>query len=119
MQPEELQHSDAEIAATVAQELKSIFGVKGTPDFVKTVRYNRAMPQYHVGHLELMDRVDAQVAKLAGVELAGNSYRGVGIPHCIHSGEQAAERLLEFMSANQQAGTPVVSFNGRKMGAGK
>ncbi|MCA9050677.1 MAG: protoporphyrinogen oxidase, partial [Planctomycetaceae bacterium] len=117
--PEALNYDDDQVLQVVARELNPLLGIQGTPQLTRVVRWPNVMPQYHVGHLELMDRVDAQVAKLAGVELAGNSYRGVGIPHCIHSGEQAAERLLEFMSANQQAGTPVVSFNGRKMGAGK
>ncbi len=30
-----------------------------------------------------------------GLALAGNGYRGIGIPDCIHSGELAANRILE------------------------
>jgi oxygen-dependent protoporphyrinogen oxidase len=52
------------------------------------------MPQYHLGHVDRVARIEARVAKLAGLELAGNAYRGVGVPDCIHSGELAAERLL-------------------------
>lgn len=48
------------------------------------------MIKYHVGHLDLMDRIDSEAATLQGIELAGNSCRGVGI----RSGEHPAERLL-------------------------
>ncbi|MCA8994474.1 MAG: protoporphyrinogen oxidase [Planctomycetaceae bacterium] len=107
MQPEELQHSDAEIAATVAQELKSIFGVKGTPDFVKTVRYNRAMPQYHVGHLDRVKRIEALADGLTGIEFAGNACHGVGVPDSIQSGESASEKLWESLFSAPEMGTPV------------
>jgi len=30
-----------------------------------------------------------------GLALAGNGYRGVGIPDCIHSGELAVNKILE------------------------
>jgi oxygen-dependent protoporphyrinogen oxidase len=52
------------------------------------------MPQYHVGHLERIERIAALIATHRTLALAGNAYRGVGIPHAIHSGEQAAEAIL-------------------------
>jgi oxygen-dependent protoporphyrinogen oxidase len=52
------------------------------------------MPQYHVGHLQRVDEIQQDVARYPGLELAGNGLHGVGIPQCIHSGESAAERLL-------------------------
>ena len=63
--------------------------------FQEVKRYEGAMPQYHVGHLDRIARIEALAGKHLGLEIAGNAYHGVGIPDCIHSGEQAAERLLE------------------------
>jgi oxygen-dependent protoporphyrinogen oxidase len=51
-----------------------------------------------VGHLELVERIESATARLDGLELAGNAYHGVGIPACIHSGEQAAQRVLRVCS---------------------
>lgn len=92
MQPELLDRSDAQLLQVVLDELRQIFGVKGTPEMTSVTRYDRAMPQYHVGHLDRVAAIEKQVAALPGLELAGNAYRGVGIPDCVHSGEQAAER---------------------------
>jgi oxygen-dependent protoporphyrinogen oxidase len=39
------------------------------------------------------------VSRLPGLALAGNAYRGVGIPYCIQSGEQAAARVLDDLVA--------------------
>ena len=54
------------------------------------------MPQYNVGHKDLVAEIEAKAAELPGIELCGNAYHGVGIPDCIHGGEQAAERALAY-----------------------
>jgi oxygen-dependent protoporphyrinogen oxidase len=100
LQPEMLDHSDGELTEVVQRELGEILGVRRDPDFVHVTRYVRAMPQYHVGHVELVERIERQVATHAGLELAGTAYRGVGIPDSIHSGEGAAERLFAQLRRN-------------------
>jgi len=95
MQPELCDLSDDEITKLVREELEDILGVTGEPDFQIIARYEKAMPQYHVGHLEKVERIEQRVSLLPGLELAGNAYRGVGIPDCIHYAEQAAERVCQ------------------------
>lgn len=94
LQPELADLPDDELKPLVRQELEELLGTRGSPLFCNVVRWHRAMPQYHVGHLDLVGRIEARVEKLAGLELAGNAYRGVGIPFCIRSGQLAAERVL-------------------------
>lgn len=92
LQPELLECSDAALQALVEGELRDLLGVSGRPEFVRIVRHSRAMPQYTLGHLDRVQRIEALAAELPGLALAGNAYRGVGLPDCIHSGESAAER---------------------------
>jgi len=99
MQPELMRLSDEEMTDLVKCELGEILGVSGAPDFMDVVRYENAMPQYHVGHLDRIARIDSLAAKHPGLQLAGNAYYGVGIPDCIHSGERAAERVVAASSA--------------------
>lgn len=75
------------------RELRELMGIRAEPSLVRFARYPRAMPHYHVGHLELVDRIDERVARLEGLALASNAYRGVGIPDSIHQGELAADRF--------------------------
>ena len=44
------------------------------------------MPQYVLGHLERLERIDAALERHPGLALAGAAYRGVGIPDCIALG---------------------------------
>lgn len=94
MQPELMQKSDDELIEITRRELSEILDIHGRENFAVVTRYNQAMPQYHVGHLERVDKIHELAAAHSGLILAGNAYQGVGIPDCIHSGEQAAERLL-------------------------
>ena len=64
------------------------------PRFTRLFRYPRAMPQYEVGHLDRVAAIEGAVTRLGGLAVTGAAYRGVGIPDCIHGGEEAAERLV-------------------------
>ncbi len=95
--PEALAVGDDCLLSIATQELTPLLGLKSQPAFAHITRWPGVMPQYHVGHLDRIARIEAQVGNLPGLELAGNSYRGVGIPHCIHSGELSAERMLAHL----------------------
>ena len=106
LQPDVYDRSDDELIALVRRELSDILGVSGREDFVIVARHGRAMPQYHVGHLDLVERVESRVAEHPCLELAGTAYDGVGIPDCIHSGEQAAERAYSALGSQIRTGLP-------------
>lgn len=94
MQPELYDVDDDELERIVMEELADIFGVQGDPEFSLIVRYPRAMPQYYVGHLDRVARIEARTACHPGLALAGNAYRGVGVPDAIASGEAAAAAVI-------------------------
>ena len=62
-------------------------------DIVRVFRWRQCMPQYHFGHIDRVSEIDALVAKHSGLELAGNSYHGVGVPACVESGFRAVDRM--------------------------
>ncbi len=57
------------------------------------------MPRYVRGHRSLVDAIERRVAPFTGLRLAGNSYRGVGIPDAIGRGQAMADEILA--SANR------------------
>jgi oxygen-dependent protoporphyrinogen oxidase len=90
LQPELFEKSDEDLRAIVSASLSDIFGARGAPEVCRVAPYPRAMPQYHVGHLDRIRRIEALQSKTPGLHLCGNAYRGVGIPDCIADGERAA-----------------------------
>jgi oxygen-dependent protoporphyrinogen oxidase len=89
-----LQLSDDEILSLVREELGQILELRAEPLFARVYRWKGAMAQYNVGHLERVDRIDRLRKQLLGLALAGNGYRGIGVPDCIRSGEEAANEVL-------------------------
>ena len=100
LQPQLLNQSNQEMVTMVRKELAALLGVQASPVMTVVHRHELAMPQYHTGHGARVQRIESRLARISRLGLAGNAYRGVGIPDCVHSGEQAAEsvlRQLEFV----------------------
>ena len=89
-----LQLTDEEILGIVREELRQILGLTAEPLFTRVYRWKGAMAQYTVGHLERMERIERLRKQLPGLALAGNGYRGVGVPDCVRSGEEAAAEVM-------------------------
>jgi oxygen-dependent protoporphyrinogen oxidase len=92
--PAVLQLGDEEILRTVREELRQILGLTAEPRFCRIYRWERSMAQYEVGHLERVAEIERLRAGLPGLALAGNAYRGIGVPDCIRSGMDAAAETL-------------------------
>ncbi|QDU27377.1 Protoporphyrinogen oxidase [Anatilimnocola aggregata] len=97
LQPELNELDDQGIEQLVRKELGELLGATGEPEFCQVNRWHGVMPQYHVGHLDLVAKIDAAANAIPHFALAGNAYHGVGIPFCVRSGEEAAERIASAM----------------------
>jgi len=89
--------SDHELLTIATEELRPLLAIRGQPNTHHISRHETGMPQYHLGHDDVVKEIESRTAKLPGLELAGNAYHGVGIPNCIRSGEQAAEQVLAHL----------------------
>ncbi len=97
-QQEYLKLSDADMVQLVQTELRDIVGITATPVFSKVTRWDEAMPQYVVNHLQTVSQVEHELAtSLPGVFVSGAGYRGVGIPDCIAQGRGAANMALSHL----------------------
>jgi oxygen-dependent protoporphyrinogen oxidase len=85
-----LSASDEEIAALAMKELQSILGPLPVPVLTVVRRWQRALPQYAVGHLERMAELFGHVGSLGSLWLLGNGYRGVGLPDLVRDARSAA-----------------------------
>jgi protoporphyrinogen/coproporphyrinogen III oxidase len=87
---------EGELLDVAKEESKLTLGITAEPLISRVFLWDKAMPQYNLGHPEILKRIDIALEKHPGLALAGNGYRGIGIPDCIHSGELAVERVLKF-----------------------
>lgn len=87
--------SDDQIVGIVRNELQQILGLRAEPIFARVYKWKSAMAQYGVGHLERLERIEHLRQQMPGLTLAGNAYRGIGVPDCVRSGRDAAEALTK------------------------
>jgi oxygen-dependent protoporphyrinogen oxidase len=96
-----LKLSDEEITALVRKELKQITGLVADPWFVKVYRWDRAMAQYTPGHLERIERIGATLKQMQNLAIAGNFYKGIGVPDCVRTGKEAAQQMAALAREGQ------------------
>lgn len=88
---------DERLVASVRAELRLAQGIVAAPVFVKIIRWDRAIPQYHVGHLERVASIEQRLTRHPGLFLGGNAYKGVALNDCTEQGTVLAERIAEYM----------------------
>jgi oxygen-dependent protoporphyrinogen oxidase len=89
--------SDGALLDTVRADLERTMGLRLAPEFVHIVRHRRGIPQYTIGHLGRLDRIESGLAGAPGLFLAGNSYRGVAVNSCIEEGRKLAARITTHL----------------------
>jgi protoporphyrinogen/coproporphyrinogen III oxidase len=90
-----LEFDDETLLAIAQEEVGSRLGASSAPALGRVQRWPLGMPQYILGHPQRIARIEAAVVAHAGLELAGNALRGVGVPDVIRSGEDAAGRVQQ------------------------
>jgi oxygen-dependent protoporphyrinogen oxidase len=93
---------DAALVQAVREELQAVLGITARPQLARVFRWEKANPQYLVGHLERVEAMEKMLAPYPGLFLTGSAYRGVGVPDCIHQGRQAAARVLSTLFPHER-----------------
>jgi oxygen-dependent protoporphyrinogen oxidase len=101
--------SDGELVRRVRDELRRITGLAAEPRYVEVNRWERAMPQYTVGHLDRIEALQRSLAGYRGLYLAGAAYRGIGIPDCIRDGTEAATGVICHLTEARPSRSPVAA----------
>jgi oxygen-dependent protoporphyrinogen oxidase len=91
-----LEKPDDELIELARTQMVDLIGVKADarPRYARIFRWEGGMPQYTLGHLDRVDEIERLQAGVSGLALAGNAYRGVGVPNALESGERAVTKVL-------------------------
>jgi oxygen-dependent protoporphyrinogen oxidase len=97
--PHRVDQPDAALIGAARDELSALLHIDGPPVFSRLYRWTRQSPQYEVGHLERVARIDARLAGLPGLFTTGSGYRAIGIPDCIADGRETAARAAAYLES--------------------
>lgn len=89
---------DDALVTLLMAELRSLLGIKGSPEMARIIRHERAIAQYLPGHLALLKSLDAAAAARPGLFLTGSSYRGISVNSCVKEAEETARSVLDHLT---------------------
>ncbi len=92
--PRLLDAPEDEIVSLARRQLSTLLGPLPEALFTVVRRWPRSLPQYAVGHLERMKRLEERVRAFPGLHLIGNAYYGVGLPDLVRQGRETARRVV-------------------------
>ena len=78
----------------VKRDLRTIMLLESEPEFVRVFRHPLGIPQYVVGHLARLERIEARLRRHPGLFVTGNGYHGVAINACVAEAGPVARRIL-------------------------
>ena len=91
--PEMAMLEDEKIISMVFDELKPILSFKSEPDLIRIYRWEKAIPQYLLGHSKRLGSIEERLRSHPGLYLTGNAYKGIGINDCVESGYKLADEI--------------------------
>ncbi|MCS7223694.1 MAG: protoporphyrinogen oxidase [Armatimonadetes bacterium] len=91
-----------QIVRKALNHLAPILQIKGQPIKWWLFRWEKALPLYRVGHHLFLAEVEASLTRLTGLAFAGNWLRGIGIPDCLASGKEAADKVWGDLYPNDR-----------------
>jgi oxygen-dependent protoporphyrinogen oxidase len=95
---EVVEWSDEELFRAVHEEMQRAMKVRGEPVFARIIRWPAAIPQYVIGHLERLSRIDAAASRHPGLFLTGNAYRGVALGDCAEQADIVAAQAALYLA---------------------
>ena len=96
-QPQIARKNEEDLIRLVTSELRALMNVRGDPVYARVSRWERAIPQYNLGHQELMTTVDGLETDMPGLFFCNNFRGGIAVGDCVMNGEKTARRILETL----------------------
>jgi oxygen-dependent protoporphyrinogen oxidase len=101
-QPDLPNRDDRELQQLVLNELRDILGVSGAPDFIHIRRYEKAIPQYLLGHQRFLDLLNDAEREFPGLHFATNYRGGISVADCIKQAREMATKIHNELRAEKE-----------------
>ncbi len=90
--PNALDRSDDELVAVARRDLEAIVHATEEPTFARVVRWPRTLPQYTLGHVARVQRIE-EIANQHRLVITGNAFHGTAVNDCVAAGRRVAEAV--------------------------
>ncbi|MGD9486480.1 MAG: protoporphyrinogen oxidase [Calditrichaceae bacterium] len=98
-QPENAMLTEDKIAEMVEEDFKSLMGINQKPDVVVIKRWEQAIPQYNLEHIEMIGSVEKFEKKNPGMFISGNFRGGISVADCVKQADAMSLTVSEFINS--------------------
>ncbi len=95
--PEIVSRPENEIGALVHKELAGVLGISGEPVVQHVAKWQRALPQYNLGHARVVAALGELCAATPGIFLTGNYLAGPSMGACVEHANKTAVAVAQFL----------------------
>jgi protoporphyrinogen/coproporphyrinogen III oxidase len=87
-----------EILKVALEDVQKSLGLNATPIVKNITKWTDSMPNYSISHPNTLTTLEKLLeSHYPGIQLAGCSYYGVGIPDCIENGKIKAQNIIQHL----------------------
>jgi oxygen-dependent protoporphyrinogen oxidase len=86
------------IAGIVDGEIARVLSISGLPVEQSVWRWEKALPQYNLGHAERTAAIAQELMRAPGLFLAGNYLEGPSIGDCVSQGLKTAVAVRDYLA---------------------
>ena len=87
--------NDDELVQISLNEITDILQIKGEPEIIKHFRYNKAIPQYYIGHNKIASEIESISDQIGDLYFGGNILYGIGINDCTKTSWDIVEKIID------------------------
>jgi oxygen-dependent protoporphyrinogen oxidase len=96
-----MESSEAELAAQAEREVARALNIAGDP-VTRVVRFwPRALPQYNLGHSEIVAGLQQELGRHPALFLTGNYLAGASIGYCTEQAAKTAAAVQQFLASKK------------------
>lgn len=96
--PEAASLSDDELIGIVHNDLSRVLGITGEARRLPIKRWQRAIPQYNLGHAARVAKLEIALRQHRGLWIVGNYLRGVSLGDCVKDANTHAEETADWLA---------------------
>ncbi|HUL43629.1 MAG TPA: protoporphyrinogen oxidase [Bacteroidota bacterium] len=91
---------DSAMLETVLSELSETIGIRGNPDVVRIIRWDRAIPQYNVGYHRILSKLERFEQNFRGSFVCSNYRGGIAVGDCVMNAEKTAATVANYFGVS-------------------
>lgn len=96
--PKLTEMDDKDLVKVTLEELNSVLGITGEPDYVKIIRWGKAIPQYNNHYTDLYESIENFQNKFKGIFICNNFYKGIAVGDCIKNADSTVAGVIKFLN---------------------